>query len=102
MAQHGYAFDIYAVEQKTMKCLVTGSNGFIGRHFVKRLLDDGHVVTAIDNMYSGVELADWMFKPNAYDPKTRSVPNLQLMIGDCRSFFASSGNIWSANRFDLI
>jgi GDP-L-fucose synthase len=85
-----------------MKVLITGACGFIGRHFVKRLLDDGHIVTAIDNMYSGQELYDWMFKPNAYDPKTRSVPNLQLMIGDCRSFFASSGNIWSANRFDLV
>ena len=85
-----------------MKCLVTGSNGFIGRHFVKRLLDDGHTVTAIDNMYAGRELVDWEFKPNAYNPETRGVPNLQLMIGDCRSFFASSGNIWSANRFDLI
>jgi nucleoside-diphosphate-sugar epimerase len=85
-----------------MRVLLTGGLGFIGRAFAKRLLDDGHVVTIVDNMYSGVELADWMFKPNAYDPKTRSVPNLQLMIGDCRSFFASSGNIWSANRFDLI
>ncbi len=85
-----------------MKVLITGGCGFVGRHFVKRLLDDGHIVTAIDNMYSGVELVDWMFKPNAYDEKTRGVPNLQLMIGDCRSFFASSGNIWSANRFDLV
>jgi nucleoside-diphosphate-sugar epimerase len=85
-----------------MRVLLTGGLGFIGRAFAKRLLDDGHVVTIVDNMYSGQELYDWMFKPNAYDPKTRSVPNLQLMIGDCRSFFASSGNIWSANRFDLI
>jgi GDP-L-fucose synthase len=87
-----------------MRVLVTGSQGFIGRHFVKRLLDDGHTVTAIDNMYSGVELVDWMFKPNAYHPKTRSVPNLQLMIGDCRSFFSTAvpGSLWSASRFDLV
>ena len=87
-----------------MKILVTGSNGFIGRAFTKRLLDDGHIVTGIDNMYSGVELYDWMFKPNGWDEKTRSVPNLQLMIGDCRSFFASAvpGSLWSASRFDLI
>jgi nucleoside-diphosphate-sugar epimerase len=85
-----------------MRVLLTGGLGFIGRAFAKRLLDDGHVVTIVDNMYSGQELYDWMFKPNGWDPTTRSVPNLQLMIGDCRSFFASSGNIWSANRFDLI
>jgi|HubBroStandDraft_4_1064222.scaffolds.fasta_scaffold00027_66 UDP-glucose 4-epimerase len=87
-----------------MKVLLTGGLGFIGRAFAKRLLDAGHIVTIVDNMYSGVELVDWMFKPNAYDPQTRSVPNLQLMIGDCRSFFASAppGSLWSASRFDLI
>ena len=87
-----------------MKCLVTGGCGFIGRHFAKRLLDDGHTVAIIDNMYSGVELYDWMFRPNGWDEKTRSVPNLQLMIGDCRSFFATAvpGSLWSSSRFDLI
>ena|ERR1700719_819505 len=87
-----------------MKVLVTGGCGFVGRAFAKRLLDDGHQVAIIDNMYSGVELYDWMFKPNGWDPANRSVPNLQLMIGDCRSFFASAppGSLWSASRFDLI
>lgn len=87
-----------------MKILITGGMGFIGRAFAKRLLDDGHTVAIVDNMYSGVELYDWMFKPNGWSDKTRSVPNLQLMIGDCRSFFASAvpGSLWSASRFDLI
>jgi nucleoside-diphosphate-sugar epimerase len=80
-----------------MKVLVSGGCGFIGRHFVKRLLDDGHTVTAIDNMYSGVPREDWMFQPN-------DISKLQLMIGDCRSFFNSAppGSLWSASRFDLI
>jgi GDP-L-fucose synthase len=87
-----------------MKVLVTGGCGFIGRHFVKRLLDEGHTVTAIDNMYAGKELYDWEFKPNGWDPTTRAVPNLQLMIGDCRSFFSTAvpGSLWSASRFDLV
>lgn len=87
-----------------MKVLITGGLGFIGRHFAKRLLDDGHTVAIVDNMYSGVELYDWQFKPNGWDPTTRAVPNLQLMIGDCRSFFASAvpGSLWSASQFDLI
>ncbi len=41
-----------------MKVLVTGVAGFIGFHLSKRLLDDGHEVTGIDNMndYYNVDL----------------------------------------------
>jgi UDP-glucuronate 4-epimerase len=33
-----------------MKILVTGAAGFIGFHTAARLLDDGHIVTGIDNL----------------------------------------------------
>ena len=36
-----------------MKALVTGGAGFIGRWVVKRLLDDGHMVVALDNLSNG-------------------------------------------------
>ena len=32
-----------------MKFLVTGGAGFIGRHLVAKLLDDGHEITILDN-----------------------------------------------------
>lgn len=33
-----------------MRCLVTGTAGFIGFHVAKRLLDLGHSVIGIDGM----------------------------------------------------
>lgn len=36
-----------------MNVLVTGGAGFIGSHLCKRLLSDGHCVTAIDNLSNG-------------------------------------------------
>ena len=36
-----------------MKALVTGGAGFIGTNLIKRLLKDGHEVTAVDNYSTG-------------------------------------------------
>lgn len=36
-----------------MKVLVTGGAGFVGTNLVKRLLEDGHEVTSIDNYHTG-------------------------------------------------
>ncbi len=37
------------------KILVTGANGYIGRHVVKRLLDIGHEVYACDFKFDNVD-----------------------------------------------
>ena len=36
-----------------MRVLITGGAGFIGSHLSKRLLDEGHHVIAVDNLFTG-------------------------------------------------
>jgi UDP-glucose 4-epimerase len=38
-----------------MRILVTGGSGFVGSHLVSRLVADGHSVTVIDDLSTGVE-----------------------------------------------
>ena len=40
-----------------MRLLVTGGAGYIGSHMVYRLIEGGHTVTVLDNLYSGFESA---------------------------------------------
>lgn len=41
------------------QALVTGGCGFVGRHFVRRLLRDGYRVTVVDDLSSGIPPARW-------------------------------------------
>ena len=36
-----------------MRILITGGAGYIGSHTVRQLLDAGHQVSVVDNLYSG-------------------------------------------------
>ncbi len=75
-----------------MRVCITGACGFVGRHFVRRLCDDGHDVTGVDDMSEGIPLREWAFPPTREDFK------LHLFERDCRDFFRR----YPAADFDLI
>jgi len=47
-----------------MKVLITGNQGFVGRHFTKRMLEEGHRVTTIDIANGGIDARDFFRKDN--------------------------------------
>jgi GDP-L-fucose synthase len=72
------------------KILITGGAGFVGRHFVKRFLDSGDNVIAIDNIVPLTGAIDpqkgWpLFNPNDYK-------NFHFIKKDCREFFRENSD----------
>ena len=60
-----------------MRITVTGGAGFIGSHLVDRLIEDGHTVQVIDNLYTGnkefVHSKSQFVELDIRDPKLYSV-----------------------------
>ena len=75
------------------RILVTGGCGFVGRHFIQRLLPEGHEVHCVDIMepLSGaIEPAEWpLFQPLDFE-------NFHFQRGDCRDWF----KVNSGEKFD--
>jgi nucleoside-diphosphate-sugar epimerase len=74
------------------RALITGCGGFVGRHFAKRLLDDGWKVTGVDDLSMGLRPDQWMFRSN-YEV------NLTFVKNDVRDYFSAMG---SSEGFDLV
>jgi len=60
--------------QKSLKCLITGGAGFIGSHLAEELVNRGHRVTIIDNLYNG--------KQNYHDDLFQKIPFLKISVLD--------------------
>jgi GDP-L-fucose synthase len=67
-----------------MRVLITGGAGFVGRHLVKRSLEEGFEVDCVDPIIpltGGLELDKWL----DFDPRDFSAFNFYKV--DCREFF---------------
>lgn len=77
-----------------MKTAVLGGCGFVGRHFVRRLVEDKHLVWVVDDLSSGLDPKDWAFKPNS----PFGINSFSFLKGNARDWFE-----WNdADHFDLI
>ncbi len=74
--------------------LVTGGCGFVGRHFVRRLLSMGVKTTVVDNLSAGIAMESW---PDHLRPDGEQSDLLDVHYVDIRDFMKSA----SAD-FDLI
>jgi GDP-L-fucose synthase len=65
-----------------MKVLITGGHGFVGRHFTKRLSDQGHEVSVVDSL---INKSTW--------PKHLKC-EFKFIEEDCRNFFCENKDNW--------
>lgn len=80
-----------------MKVLISGSHGFVGRHFVKRLLSDGHEVVAVDDLSSGLSTQDW---PKSVKVTAKEHERLWTCCDDIRNIIRR--NTFLPDEFGLI
>lgn len=72
-----------------MKVCITGCLGFVGRHFVMRLREDGHEIYGCDNLSAGKPPIQWLEEPQGFK---------NLFYGDLRNYIL----VQNVDEFDLI
>lgn len=74
-----------------MRVLITGACGFVGRHFTRRMVREGHRVDGVDNLSSGLPPSEWMF------PIASGIP-VRFYYQDIRDWMRE----FDADGYDLI
>lgn len=81
------------------RILITGGAGFVGRHFVKRFLDNGDEVVCIDNIKEFTGGIDPDSGWPLYNPKDYN--NFHFFKEDCRKYFELNQNSYFDYAFHL-
>lgn len=81
------------------RILITGGAGFVGRHFVKRFLDNGDEVVCIDNIKEFTGGIDPDKGWPLYNPKDYN--NFHFQKEDCRKYFELNQNSYFDYAFHL-
>jgi GDP-L-fucose synthase len=79
------------------KILITGGCGFLGRHFTKTLLDQGHFVFVVDDLSNGIRPTAW---PKFLRPDRKA--KLEFIHIDTRYFFEVEMQNKRKENFDLV
>ena len=83
-----------------MRALITGGCGFVGRRFVRRLLNDGHDVDVIDDLSTGLHPDEW---PSFLRPTVAQRLNrLQFSYHDLRDFIRLEYGFAKMSSYDLV
>ena len=69
-----------------MRVLVTGGSGFVGSHFVDKLVSENHEVLVFDNLITGS-------KDNILDHLERDLSKVTFIEGDVQNFIEITGDI---------
>jgi nucleoside-diphosphate-sugar epimerase len=72
-----------------MKVCISGCLGFVGRHFVMRLRDEGHEIHGCDDLSAGKPPLEWLEQPQGFK---------NLFYGDLRNYVL----VQHVDEFDLI
>jgi GDP-L-fucose synthase len=78
-----------------MKALITGGQGFVGRHLTKKLIETGYEVVSVDSLVEGTGA----IPPQQANESYLTSKHFTFIQEDCRAYFLGEGR---NEKFDVI